>query len=90
MKEPRFILVASDYVLCSGLTDEPRPVPFNKIWPWPFPAKAMVFDSADHAAEFQRTMKGYNYYDLLEWKGPWWKGRRKKIKIPVRSQIFRN
>lgn len=90
MKTARFVLVAGDYVLCSGFTDKPHPMPFSKILPWPFPAKAMVFDSSAHAAEFQRNMEGYNYYDLMEWKGPWWKGRRRKVKIPRRSQIFRN
>jgi len=90
MKTAKFVLVAGDYVLCSGRGSDPHPVPLSKIWPWPFPSKAMVFDSAEQAAEFQRTMKGYNYYDLVEWRGPWWKGRRTKVKIPRRSQIFRN
>jgi hypothetical protein len=87
----KYVLVAGGYVLCSsGLTTSYKPVEMRKIWPFPFGRKAMVFHSTEEAALIQHNLEGYNYYDLAEWRGPWWKGRRKKVKIPKRSRVIRN
>ena len=88
----KYILVAENgQILCSSRWFKSyKPVPPEKIWPFPFGRKAMVFRTTEEAAAIQHNLTGYSYYDLAQWQGPWWKGRLKKVKIPKRSRVIRN